>query len=195
LVGFSGLTLTEGQAAANKIISLTNSAPTGYGASSLATLAVTGTGATGYVPASKSLVPAVQTGFVEGKGFSPASDTEIYGLDITENGAQASPSDIAALVADINGSNTAGGAIASASLAGDPFAAGYNLFLTFPSALLPAVQTGDNFLGFDLSQAANVDGGAATVSAVAVVPEPATFSLLGLAAAGFLARRRTNRSI
>jgi GH35 family endo-1,4-beta-xylanase len=73
------LTYTTG----HNIISLTaasSGAPTVYG-SSQGTLTVNGSNGS-YTPVSVTLSTAVSKGYVEGNGFSPATDTEIYGLDV-----------------------------------------------------------------------------------------------------------------
>ena len=72
----------------------------------------------------------------------------------------------------------------------DPFASNYNLFLDVSPGL-----ASDVFLGWDLSASndSNLAGGY-TVSAVAVVPEPMSLSLLALAGVGMLARRRSRKA-
>jgi hypothetical protein len=128
------------------------------------------------------------TGYVEANGFSPATDEEVYALEVV--GSEVSGANLATLAADINSANSygSGETIAFTSFANDPFPAAYNLFLEFPTADLPVGTTGDNFLGVDLSQDPNITGD--TIAAIAVVPEPMSLGLLALGGVGMLVRRR-----
>jgi len=133
------------------------------------------------------------TGNVEGTGFNPGTDQEVYALDVlaSAGGSALSNANLITLAADINSGNAYGGdagnegaVVASTSLAADPFPSNYNLFLTFSSPT-----QADNFLGVDLTQDPNIPAGA-VVSAIAVVPEPMSMGLLALGGLGMLARRR-----
>jgi hypothetical protein len=147
----------------------------------------TATGATG----------GLTTGNIEANGFNPATDApEIFALEVLNGVAAPSQANLTTLALDINASNVAGlsnQTIASATApANDPFSSEYNLFLTIPSADLPAGTTGDNFLGFDLSQDANFP--TYTVAEVAVIPEPASVGIVAMAAAGLVIRRRNKKA-
>lgn len=197
----------EANAALYPIISLTTSAPapTNYGAQitngtganqgtfSTGTNVLTVTGGSGkYHYAQVTNINAASPMFsVEANGFNPATDIEIYALDLVSlpsGGTQLSQANLATLAADINSTNSYGygSAIASTSLSSDPFPSQYNLFLTFTG-----LSSGQNFLGFDVSQ--DPDANVATftyATAVAVVPEPMSLGLLTLGTVGLLARRR-----
>lgn len=106
------------------IISLTTAAPSGYGSSVGPTLTVTGSSGS-YTLAQDTGISAT-TGYVEAAGFNPSSDTEQYALDVLIGGVQASPSQLAQLVADINSSSTGygfGAAIASTTSTSGSFPA------------------------------------------------------------------------
>jgi len=112
---------------------------------------------------------------------SPATDAEIYGLDVV--GA----SSLSTLVADINAQDPGVASLTFPGGGADPLASQYNVFLDFSGGNLPS---GDNYLGFDLTQdSANAS---ATISSVALVPEPTSLGLLASASA-LLAGRRRNR--
>jgi hypothetical protein len=127
-------------------------------------------------------------GSVEGNGFTPPTDTEIYALDVLVNGSQATASQLATILTEISATGLQAGLSVSSTMANDPFASNYNLFVTAAGLITGA---GDNFLGFDLttSNDANLPGGI-TVSAVALVPEPMSLGVLALGAVGLLGRRR-----
>jgi hypothetical protein len=164
----------------HNIISLTaasSGAPSGYG-SSQGTLAVTG-GSGSYTPASLTLSPTTATGYVEGKGFNPATDGEIYALDVV--GA----TNLATLVSDINAQDPGVASLTYPGGASNPLGSQYNVFLDFTGANLPS---GDNYLGFDLTQDAANPG--ATVAAVALVPEPTSAILVTSSVLLILARRK-----
>jgi hypothetical protein len=124
------------------------------------------------------------TGYVEANGFNPATDDEIYGVDVV--GANAAQ--LTSLAAAINSGDSAVakslGVVASTSLAVDPFSANYNLFLT----AAPGVGA-DDFLGIDLSSSNDSNLSGLTFSAVAVVPEPMSIGLLALGGLGLMSRR------
>jgi len=186
------ISLTTGSANSNYGTTVTNGSGVNQGTFSTGTNKLTVTGGNGsYNVAQVQNIDAEVADTVEANGFNnPATDIEIYGLDVTtttSGATQLSSSDLAILAADIN-SNAAygyGSAIASTSLANDPFPAKYNLFLTFNPGL-----GADVFLGWDLSQAPGLSATGAAVSAVAVVPEPMSLGLLALGGIGLMARRR-----
>jgi len=149
----------------------------GYG-SQVGTLTVTGSNGS-YTTASLSLgTPGDATGTVEAKTFSPASDEEIYALDVLVNGTQATAGELATLVTAINAGDSKVGAsvgVVATTIAPspDPFTGTWNLFLD-PHG------NADALLGIDLSSANDSNLSAYTFSAVAVVPEPMTLGLLAL---------------
>jgi hypothetical protein len=127
---------------------------------------------------------------IEANGFSPATDAEVFALDVEVGGSQASAAQLNTLVTEsVTDGLPAGMTVSTTAPAPNPFANNYNLFLDVNPGL-----ASDVFLGWDLSSSndANLAGGY-TVSAVAVVPEPASLGVLTLAAVGLLARR-TRRS-
>jgi hypothetical protein len=140
-------------------------------------------------------MPGTPLGNVEANGFNPSSNPELWGLDILVNGTQATSNQIATLIADINsvGGGLQSGLSASPTLANDPFASSYNLFVTANGAI---TGNGNNFLGFDLSGSNDSNLLYYTVSAVAAtglgvaVPEPMSFGMLALGGVGLLLRRR-----
>jgi hypothetical protein len=174
------LTIIDGSAG-HSIIALTAASagtPTLYGTSK-GTLTVTGNGGN-YTPQFLPVSPAAVTGYVEGKGFSPATDNEIYGLDVTNLGTTA-----AVLATEINTSY--GSTIATTTYPGpgaNPLGGAYNIFLDFSTP-----PSGDNFLGFDFTQDPDALNQGATVASVALVPEPASIGLL-MGASGLLLGRR-----
>jgi hypothetical protein len=139
------------------------------------------------------------TGYVEVSGFNPASDEEIYAMDVLVNGTQANSAQIQLLISEINsvdvGNINPPGLITASTYAGlgvthdaSPFASQYNLFLDTPIG-----PGSDNFLSFNFGNDADPYLFGYTVSAVAVVPEPMTFSLITLGVATLLTQRPRHR--
>jgi fibronectin-binding autotransporter adhesin len=124
---------------------------------------------------------------IEANGFSPATDKEIFALDVEVGGSQASPTQLSTLVTEAEADGLPSGMTVSTSAPSpnNPFASNYNLFLSVSPGL-----ASDVFLGWDLSSSndSHLTGGY-TVSAVAVVPEPMSLGVLALAGIGMLGRR------
>jgi hypothetical protein len=183
------------------IISLTGSLfqmPTTYGPS-LGKLTISGHNGS-YSIAQLTGLNAT-TGYVEIKGFNPGSDEEIYALDVMVNGVQANAAQINTLVDSINFGDTealpSSPEVAAATYAGlgvthdaNPFGSQYNLFLDDASG-----PSSDNFLGIDLANSNDFNLNGYTVSAIAVVPEPMSLSLLTLGGLGLLNRRSRRQNI
>jgi hypothetical protein len=166
------------------IINLSAAANTTY-APSLGKLTVTGGHGSYTLQQLTGLTAGIGT--VEANGFNPATDTELYALDVLVNGTQANATQIGTLLSRITADGLQAGVLASSSLAVDPFPGNYNLFLTVTGAI---TGTGDNFLGFDLTSANDAALVGYTTSAVAVVPEPMSLGMLALGGVSLLARRR-----
>lgn len=181
------------------IISLTAASGgdvTGYTPTVGSTLVITGSA--GHYTYASTTFTGVATGTVEAKTFNPTTDEEIYALDVKNGTGQAT--DAATIAGDINsgGTDTNGtvpasvGVVASTTApAGTSFGSQYNLFLTFAA---PATGSGDNLLGFDLSQDLVSAGGNVAngdvIAAVAVVPEPASAAFILVGASGMLLGRK-----
>jgi hypothetical protein len=173
------------------IISYGSTTPGAAYGSQVASLTVTGHNGS-YAVASEAISPASSDGYVAFAGFSPATDEEIFALDVLVNGTQATSSELATLVTAINAGDSSvtasTGVVASTSSpAPDPFGAQYNLFLD-PQG------NSAGFLGLDLLGSNDSSLAGYSVSAVAVVPEPMTLGLLALGGVGLMARRRNRKA-
>jgi hypothetical protein len=132
------------------------------------------------------------TNTFEVNGLIPSPQTEeLFAFDMNLDSDQ-----LATLAADINSTNAYGfgSAIASTSLANDPFSGLFNLFLTFSDSQLPPGTTGTDYLGFDFTQDPNVSGAEPFQVAVTAVPEPMTFGAFVLGTVGSLLLRRRSRA-
>ncbi len=173
-------------------------APAGYGSFD-GSIAMTGKGNGSYNVTAATGFTSATTGYVSVTGFSPSTDTEIYALKLNNaSGAIASSStQIATIIADINGANgnlnSSTGGVTASAITGvfTSLFPGYDLLLTSTSAS-PALG-GAAELGFDFSSNGG-EGNAADagvyVAGVAAVPEPATAAGIVLGAAGLLLGRR-----
>jgi hypothetical protein len=143
----------------------------------------------------------VANGNTNVSGWNPTSDSEIFGVDVKVNGVNATPSQLATLLAAINGTDTYGKASnVTASLtdpnnpqvlaALDTGTTSYNLFLTFAGGQLPG-SASDN-LGIDLAADPALAG--YSFSAVAVVPEPVSLGLLAVGGLGLMTRRHRRKA-
>lgn len=125
-------TSTGTGSSSHAILSLTSAAPTAYGTSS-GTLAVNGSN--GKYTLSQITGLSDVTNYVEATGWNPATDEEIYGLDVLVNGQQANGTQLAALINAINGDSSGDGASAGVTASTTPdvggFPSTYNLFLTY----------------------------------------------------------------
>jgi len=140
------------------------------------------------------------TGNVNVAGWVQASDPEIFGVDVKVNGTNASPSQLATLIAAIGGTgatpsvgvvaSTVDPTLGALSTLQDTGTTSYNLFLSF-AAGGPA--TADN-LNLDLSAANDAALVGYTFSAVDVVPEPVSLGLLALGGLGLMSRRTRRKS-
>jgi hypothetical protein len=171
------------------ILSLTSAAPTAYGTSS-GTLAVSGSNGK-YTLAQITGLSDV-TNYVEATGWNPATDEEIYGLDVLVNGNAASGAQLATLINAINGDSSLDGASAGVSASTTPvggFPSSYNLFLTYAAG-----GTNPDFLGVDLSSTNDSNLVGYSFSEVAAVPEPMTIGLLAVGGVGLMARRSRRKA-
>jgi len=178
-----------GPATGHPIVNYAGAANSSY-APTIGTLTVTG-GHGSYTVASMTGLNGGAgdgIGTTEAVGFNPASDEEIWALDVLVNGSQASPTQLATLITEI-GSFSGGstGIVATTqSPVPNPFGSGYNLYLD-PQGFSPA------FLGLDLTSANDPALSGYTFSAIAVVPEPMTLGLLALGGVGLLSRRHRRK--
>jgi len=137
-------------------------------------------------------------GNVNVSGWNPASDPEIFGVDVKVNGTNATPSQLATLIAAIGGSGVpASSGVAASTVdptgvlaALDTPTTSYNLFLTFAAGGPGAA---DN-LNLDLSTANDAALSGYTFSAVSVVPEPVSLGVLALGGLGLMSRRTRRKS-
>lgn len=170
----------------HSILTLGSSAPAPAYGSSSGTLTVSGHNGSYNLAEIAGLNDV--TNYVEATGWNPASDEEIYGLDVLVNGNQASVGQLVTLINAIDGDGKApasSGVTASTFNPGGAFAAGYDLFLTYAGGG-PATT---DFLGLDLSSSNDSNLIGYSFSAVAVVPEPMSLGILAVGGVGILGRR------
>ena len=184
--------------AANKIISLTSTAPTAYGSQLGTAIHITG-GNGSYTTGNTGLVAGQTTAFTATSTFSPITDTEVYALKLSSNGSAIATTNttlIAAIIADINGSNNASTGSVVASTVSGVYASlfpGYDVLLT--STGFSASAAGVAYLGVDFSGDTDAATPALTVTEIAAVPEPMSATMLVLGASGLLLKRRKSREL
>jgi len=193
---FSVTTATPGAAYGSQVLNgsgANNGTFTGPGASN-SVLTVVGAGGV-YAGAQVNGISGgagTNQGFVEANGFSPATDKEIFALDVEVGGTQASASQLNTLLIDassIGGGLPVGLTVTTLQPAPDPFGSNFNFFLD----VNPGVGS-PNFLGLDLLSTNDSNLAGYTVSAVAVVPEPMSLGLLALGGVGLMARRNRRKA-
>jgi hypothetical protein len=185
------------------VIALSATAGASYG-STVGNLSITGSAATGYTTAEKTGLSST-TGNVGIQNWNASSDPEIYGVDVEVNGVQATATQLAVLAAAIDGSDgtpsslvngltiftgaandpSAGKVLASLDTGTGPTDVEYNLFLDYTNG---GFAPSDN-LGIDLSSSNDSNLVGYTFTAVSVVPEPMSLSLLALGGIGLTVRR------
>jgi uncharacterized repeat protein (TIGR03803 family) len=172
------------------IVALSATSPGTYG-NSQGSLAITSSNGS-YKGSGESIVETT-TGYIQTSAWNPATNIEIYALDISDSAPTNLPEDLAALVSQID-SDAYSGYWVSASkkdpTSGEFLAVtpgNYNLYVTVIS---PSLGASSHYFGFDLSQFA-VGTDVLTVSAIAVVPEPTAGFLLVAGSGAFLLKRRS----
>jgi len=186
---------------AHAIVKLASTGGAPYG-STVGSLTITGSAALGYTVAQVTGLSST-TGNVNTSAWNATTDPEIYGVDVKVGGVQATPAQLATLLAAINGTDggTEGpslGVLASttdptggALAALDTATTTYNLFLKY-AAGGPSVPL-DN-LGLDLSNSNDSNLTGYTFTAVSVVPEPMSLGLLALGGISLMSRRSRRKA-
>lgn len=174
------------------VVSLTSAAPTSYGTSS-GTLTVAGSNGKYTLNQITGLTDV--TNYVEAAGWNPATDEEVYGLDVLVNGNAANAAQLATLVNAIGGDGLATASSGVTASATDPLGAAafpsqYNLFLSYAGG----GPSSPDFLGVDLSSGNDSNLAGYSFSAVAAVPEPMTIGLMAVGAVGLMARRNRRKA-
>jgi hypothetical protein len=163
-------------------LSLTNTVPGGSNLISSVTMHGSN-GAYGVQSFAVAGPSAPTTGYLSVNGFSPNNDVEIYGLDASGEAS------LPQLISDLQAAVNAGATVETPTgTAGTLLAAhGDNIEVVFnQTGQNPA--TGPNIFSYDFS--GYTSNGTVTISNVTVVPEPTSLTVLGVAGAGLLGRRR-----
>jgi hypothetical protein len=186
--------VTGGTVSTHAVVALaaTGSQSTNYG-STLGSITITGNGTSGYTAGQVKGLNGV-TGNVNAATWASASDEEIYGVDVTVNGSQATAAQLATLINAIDGADgTPASGVAAVSTtdlshgalsALDGGGTTYNLFLAFAPGFSPSAN-----LGLDLSNTNDTNLVAYGFTAVSAVPEPVSLSVLALGGIGLMSRR------
>jgi hypothetical protein len=133
----------------------------------------------------------VVTGNFQFTGFHQGDAIDVLLKLGSTAGGDPAPGDLANIIAYINGNDGTEGTIASAVPAGlAALYPGYDLLLTTTA---PA---GDPYADFDFSGFGDtsIPTGSLGISAVGLVPEPASLSLLALGGIGLISRRRAKKA-
>jgi len=143
------------------------------------------------LPYSTASFTATATDSASAQTWNPATETEIFGVDVLYSGVQATPTELAPLITAINSgdANVPGAVGVVASLGSGVFPSNFNLILT----AAPGVGTSSD-LGLDLSSANDPLLAGLTFNAVAVVPEPMSLGILALGGVGLMARRHRRKA-
>jgi hypothetical protein len=187
-------TIQSATSPTHAIISLTSSAPSGYGSSQGNFDTV---GSNGHYGVSTVAVsPSANLGYVGQSGAFTASDTQIYGFEIsdTSNGENIN-TELGILEANVNSGALSGPADTTASLS-SPSAAlpSYdNFFLTITSPETTSLTSPD--LGWDVTKTNDTNlTDNLVVESVSAVPEPASIAGVVFGAAGLLLNRRKRKA-
>jgi hypothetical protein len=135
------------------------------------------------------------TGSATASGWSPATEKEVFGLEVLDAGNPATVAQLGPLITAIN----SGDANVSASTGvvaynnGGMFPSPYNMTLVFAGGVPGGLQTVDD-LGIDLSSTNDPLLAGLTFTAVAVVPEPMSLGILALGGVGLMARRSRRKA-
>lgn len=184
------------------VINLSATANSNYG-SSVGTLSITGSSATGYSHAQDTALTggSPATGSINTSTWASANDPEIFGIDVQVNGVNATTAQLASLIAAINGDGVAPASTGFTLFTSDPSGGhvlaaldtatvSYNLFLDYASGgFAPS-----DVLGLDFSNGNDTNLNGYSFSAVSVVPEPMSLSLLALGGLGLMSRRHRRKA-
>jgi hypothetical protein len=142
------------------------------------------------LPSSQATGLGATTASVTASGWNPATETEVFGVEVMDGGSPATSVELLPRLTAINSGDSyvpaSSGVVAAATSV--PFGAPYNMTLTFAGGIPGGVGSVDD-LGIDLSSTNDPLLSGFTFDAVAVVPEPMSLSILALGGMAFLARR------
>lgn len=170
-------------------LTLTNNTP---GSTLGATLHVTG-GNGHYLLVNSAVASGAQaSGYADVTGFNPATDVEVYGLQVDVNGSPATGSVLATLVADINASLNDANQNATALPPGPASGPGQSA-----AALLQGLGDNVEVVASDVHDdifPSWVGLNGATVTQISVVPEPTGIAAMVLGGSALLARKRRRKA-